>query len=126
MLFEVTFEIEDRGGNKTTKSLSKESVTIGRNEDNDIVTTRNLNGDFKHPRPKGYMNTGRHHGLIQCVDGKLTLYDAGTSNGLHCLNEELVNPCGGYQMKVGDRYYVGDYKITLISFVVPSSNADNS
>ena len=122
MLLQVTFEIEDRDGNKTTKDFSQKSITIGRNEDNDIVTTCNRNKDFKQPKPLGYYNTGRHHGLIRCENGRLILYDAGTSNGFHCLNEELVNPGGGYQMNVGDRYYVGDFKLTLVS-VVPTKES---
>ena len=126
MPFQITFDIEDRNGNKSTQTFNKTSIAIGRNPDNDIVVTRNMSGDFKQPRQFGYLNTGRKHGIIEYRDGELLLFDAGTSNGWHCVNEGRVLP--RYDQKsllhVGDRYYVGDFKITIVSFSENSETND--
>jgi hypothetical protein len=112
----IVLDVESMDGPVERRTFEGPKVTVGASAGNDIQVARRHRPGVHHA---AQANCSRRHGTLELRDGKLVLHDMGTSNGWHVLNEDLVAPHrykDGYALAVGDRYYVGDTKITIVSF----------
>lgn len=110
----IILDVEPMDGASERRTFHASRVTIGRAPGNDIQVVLRQRPGVHHAASA---NCGRRHGMIEVRGDKLVLHDAGTSNGWHCVNEGIVAPSRGEcALKVGDRYYVGDTRITIVAF----------
>lgn len=110
----IVLDIDAMDAPVERRTFDQATVTVGRDAGNDIVVA-------VRPRP-GFnsiarSNCSRRHGILEVRGDALVLHDAGTSNGWHCVNHGAVRPTGGSCiLAVGDSYYVGDTRITVVAF----------
>lgn len=112
----IVLDIESIDGASERRSFAGPKITVGAGAGNDIQVARVSRPGVHHA---AVANCSRRHGMLELRGDKLVLHDMGTSNGFHVLNDDLVAPFryqNGYELAVGDRYYVGDTKITIVAF----------
>jgi predicted component of type VI protein secretion system len=110
----IVLDIDAMDGPAERRTFDKASVTVGRATANDIVVAARHRPGVHHAAAT---NCSRCHGILEVRGGALVLHDAGTSNGWHCVNAGLVRPAGdSCTLAVGDSYYVGDTRITVVAF----------
>ena len=117
----IVLDVQAMDGPTERRSFAGPKVTVGSGDGNDIRVERRSRPGVHHA---AVGNCSRRHGTLELRDGKLWLHDMGTSNGWHVLNEGLVAPYrhrDGQALAVGDRYYVGDTKITIVAFAPPAA-----
>jgi hypothetical protein len=114
MPYRIVLDIDAMDGPTERRTFDKSTVTVGRATTNDIVVAARQRPGL-HPAAKA--NCSRRHGMLEIRGAALVLHDAGTSNGWHCVNADIVQPVGdSCTLSVGDSYYVGDTKITVVAF----------
>lgn len=95
--WQLTFEIERRGGERTTKVLRQDHVWIGRASACDISLPNS--------------NVARRHCYVAVrPEGVAYVADSMSTNGTY-LNGSRVGPAT--PLRVGDKIYVGDFLISL-------------
>jgi pSer/pThr/pTyr-binding forkhead associated (FHA) protein len=95
--WQLTFDIQARGGEKETRVFRKDQIWIGRTSVNDIAL--------------GTGNCSRRHCFVAVrPDGVAVVVDGQSTNGTW-LNGRKVTPSA--PMRPGDSIYVGNYSITL-------------
>jgi predicted component of type VI protein secretion system len=110
----IVLDIDAMDGPTERRTFDKSSVTVGRATENDIVVAAHHRPGVHHA---AMTNCSRRHGVLEIRGSALVLHDAGTSNGWHCVNNDLVRPGGdSCKLAIGDRYYVGDTRITVVAF----------
>jgi pSer/pThr/pTyr-binding forkhead associated (FHA) protein len=114
MSHHIVLDIDATDGPTERRIFEQPTVTIGRATTNDIVVAA-------RPRPGVHhaarTNCSMRHGTLEVRGDALVLHDAGTSNGWHCVNDGIVRPVGdSCSLAVGDSYYVGDTRITIVAF----------
>jgi predicted component of type VI protein secretion system len=114
MNHKIVLDVEAVDGPTERRTFDKSKVTVGRAPDNDIQVTERHRPGVHHA---AWANCSRRHGMLEVSGEALVLHDTGTANGWHCVNDDIVAPHRGTcTLKVGDRYYVGDTRITIIAF----------
>lgn len=108
----IVLDIDAMDGPTERRTFDQSSVTVGRATENDIVVAARHRPGVHHG---AVTNCSRRHGILEVRGGALVLLDAGTSNGWHCVNNGLVRQ-DSYRLAIGDRYYVGDTRITVVAF----------
>lgn len=108
----IVLDIEAMDGPTERRTFDQSKVTVGRAAGNDIVVAVRQRPGIHHAATA---NCSRRHGILEVRGNALVLHDAGSSNGWHCVNDGLVRPAG-YALAVGDSYYVGDTRITVVAF----------
>src|SRR3954470_4498052 len=88
--------IAEKGGATETRSFDKDEITVGRVKENDIVLAKN--------------NISKRHVRIVRKDGRFKIIDLKSTNGTY-INGKRVD--GPYDLKDGDKIYVGDYTLEL-------------
>jgi predicted component of type VI protein secretion system len=110
----IVLDIDAMDGPIERRTFDQPSVTVGRAPTNDIVVAMR-----QRPGVHGAATTNcsRRHGILEVRGDALVLHDAGTSNGWHCVNAGTVRPAGNScTLAIGDSYYVGDTRITVVAF----------
>jgi predicted component of type VI protein secretion system len=114
MSHRIVLDVEAVEGQSERRTFDKSKVTIGRAPESDIQVTRRERVGVP---AVAYLNCANHHGMLEVRGEALVLHDIGTTNGWHCVNYGKVEPHRGIcTLKVGDRYYVGDTRITIVAF----------
>jgi D-serine deaminase-like pyridoxal phosphate-dependent protein len=106
----IVLDIDAMDGPTERRTFDKPTVTVGRAPTNDIVVAARHRPGVHHA---AVTNCSQRHGTLEVRGGALVLHDAGTSNGWHCLSTGMVRGSGF--LAVGDSYYVGDTRITIVS-----------
>jgi len=112
----IVVDVQQMDGPTERRSFPGPNVTVGASDRNDIRVARRSRPGV---HDAAVANCSRRHGQLELRGDQLFLHDLGTSNGWHVLNDTLVAPhrhTNGYALAVGDRYYVGDTKITIVAF----------
>jgi predicted component of type VI protein secretion system len=114
MSHRIVLDVEAVEGQSERRTFDKSKVTIGRAPECDIQVTRRERMGVHHA---AWANCANHHGMLEVRGETLVLHDTGTTNGWHCVNDGIVAPHRGIcTLTVGDRYYVGDTRITIVAF----------
>ncbi len=88
--------LNEKGGAVETKNFDKDEITIGRVKDNDIVLPKN--------------NISKRHARIVRKEGRFKIVDLKSTNGTYINGRRIEGP---YDLKEGDKIYVGDFTIEL-------------
>jgi pilus assembly protein CpaF len=94
MTFSVV--INEKGGATEHKDFDKDEITIGRVKENDIVLAKN--------------NISKRHVRIVRKEDKFKIIDLKSTNGTYINGRRIDGP---YDLKEGDKIYVGDYTLEL-------------
>lgn len=114
--FYLALELADRDGATRRVAFTQDRVSVGASDRCDVVVRRLARSDVHHA---AHFNCSPFHGGFWSDGERLLLREISTSNGIHVINEQTValgryHKDGGYPVTVGDRYYVGDTKITVV------------
>ncbi len=88
--------INEKGGATDNLSFDKDEITVGRVKENDIVLAKN--------------NISKRHVRIVRKDGRFKIIDLKSTNGTYINGRRIDGP---YDLKEGDKIYVGDYTLEL-------------
>src|SRR4051812_44686948 len=88
--------INEKGGSSEQKEFDKDEITIGRVKENDIVLPKN--------------NISKRHVRIVRKEDKFKIIDLKSTNGTYINGRRIDGP---YDLKEGDKIYVGDYTLEL-------------
>ncbi|MGB0678991.1 MAG: ATPase, T2SS/T4P/T4SS family [Polyangiales bacterium] len=88
--------ITDKGGEQRKMNFTRNEVTIGRVQGNDIVL------------PKG--NVSKHHSRIVLKDGRFIVVDIKSTNGTYVNGRKITSPL---VVRPGDKVYIGDFILVI-------------
>ena len=97
--------ITEKGGAQRRTEFSKNEVTIGRVQGNDIIL------------PKG--NVSKRHSRIVFKDERFIVVDLKSTNGTYVNGRKITSPL---VVRAGDKIYIGDFILTIEETASESAN----
>ena len=110
MSHRIVLDVQTMDGPTERREFQQPKVAVGADPANDIVVTNR-----RRPDGIGYVNCSRRHGMFEVRDNDLVLHDMGTANGWHMTSRGPLRE-NAFRLSVGESYYVGDTKITIVSY----------